>query len=151
MSSDGLAIPQHHQDLIDAILASADDIEWRRTYTEQEVGADFMRRYGYFELLGPSGHFFDQSTRAFIGYWGTGLHYPWHAHQAEELYFVIAGSAEFAVSEERCHRGVGDTQLHTANQPHAMTTAKDGHGILTFVMWRGDGLDGLPAMTPDVI
>ena len=107
-----------------------------------------MQRYGYVELLGPSGHFVDHTTRAYIGYWGEGLVYPWHAHQAEELYFVVAGGAEFAVADGRYQRGVGDTQLHTANQPHAMTTSPEGQGILTFVLWRGDGLAGLPSMTP---
>ncbi|MEM9604863.1 MAG: dimethylsulfonioproprionate lyase family protein [Pseudomonadota bacterium] len=134
------ALPQLHQDVIDATLAAADTIEWRRTYTEAEVGADFLARYGYFELLGPTGHFEDQTTRAYIGYWGPSLHYPWHAHPAEECYYVLAGAADFHIESGSSRCAVGEHQIHTGNQPHAMTVPADGPGLLTFVLWRGAGL-----------
>ena len=137
-----------HQALIDATLAAADVIEWRRTYTESEVGADFMARYGFFELVGPTGHYHDDVTRGYVGYWGSGLHYPWHAHPAEEIYYVVAGSAEFEVEGSRTMRSVGESQLHASNQPHAMTTPTDGIGVFTFVLWRGDRLGESAVMTP---
>ena len=36
------------------------------------------------------------------------------------------------------------TRMHSSNQPHALTMT-DGP-ILTFVLWRGNGVEGLPLM-----
>ncbi len=131
--------------LVAAVIAMATDACWRRTYSESEVGRDFLDRYGYFELVGPRGHFHSVSTRAYIGFWDAGLHYPWHVHEAEELYFVLAGEAKFqAKGQETAVLGPGDSRFHVANQPHAMTT---GQGpVLTLVLWRGVGADCLPRM-----
>ena len=50
--------------LSDAIRATAHLAQWKHTYTEEEVGADFLNRYGYYELFGPTGHF--HSTQLLI-------------------------------------------------------------------------------------
>ncbi|MCC2113574.1 MAG: cupin domain-containing protein [Hyphomicrobiales bacterium] len=131
--------------LHDAVCAVALVADWRQTYTEAEVGAHFLANYGYFELVGPLGHFHAEGYRAYVAYWGAGLHYPWHMHEAEELYFVIAGGARFeAEGTPPAILGPGDTCRHASNQPHTMTTADAP--ILTLVLWRGSGLSGLPRM-----
>ena len=131
--------------LLDATRALAAHAHWKRTYTEAEVGADFRARYGYFELFGPAGHFHSASLRGYLGFWGAGLHYDWHHHQAEEIYFILAGSAEFhAENQPPVTIGPGQIRQHTAHQPHAMTT--HDNPVLTFVLWRGTGLSGLPEM-----
>ena len=128
-----------------AIRAIAPLVRWQQTYTEAEVGRDFLNRYGWFELVGPTGHFRSDEIRAYIAYWGPGLYYPWHLHEAEELYYVIAGSARFeAEGLPPQVLGPGALRFHATNQPHAMTTEEDG--ILTLVLWRGAGLTGAPRM-----
>ncbi|MFY9210822.1 MAG: dimethylsulfonioproprionate lyase family protein [Aestuariivita sp.] len=128
-----------------AVQAVAGYADWQQTYTEQEVGADFLARYGYFELIGPSGHFQSDQIRAYIAYWGHGLVYDWHLHEAEELYYIVSGSALFqAQGVESKVLGPGDIRTHGSNQPHAMTTTDSP--VLTLVLWRGAGLTGLPRM-----
>lgn len=138
-------VPEQALALFEAILAAIPEAEWRQTYSEDEVGRHFLDRYGYFELLGPSGHFRSDETRAFIGFWGAGLEYDWHHHEAEELYFVLAGEAVFEAEgmQPRTLKPL-DHQLHTSNQPHAMNTLDSG--VLTFVLWRGAGLGNPPQM-----
>ncbi|WP_136442167.1 dimethylsulfonioproprionate lyase family protein [Pacificoceanicola onchidii] len=128
-----------------ALCAAAGQAEWRQTYSEAEVGAAFLANYGYLELYGPSGHFHTNTARGYIGYWGPGLRYDWHLHEAEELYACLSGAAEFQA------RGVpdktistGGTAEHACNQPHAMTTTDQP--FLAYVVWRGAGLAGLPQM-----
>ncbi|MEL7097543.1 MAG: dimethylsulfonioproprionate lyase family protein [Pseudomonadota bacterium] len=129
-----------------AVHAVAPFAEWRRSYSEAEVGADFLARYGWFELLGPEGHFQCDTHRAYVGIWGSDLYYPWHAHEAEEIYYCAAGSAIFeAEGDAPAVLTPGQTKAHTGHQPHAMTT--QGSPILTFVLWRGPGMAGKPAMT----
>ena len=132
--------------LRDAIVALAPHLEWRLTYTEDEVGADFLQRFGWFELLGPDGHFLTDQVRMTVGYWGPNLHYGRHQHEPEELYTVVSGQGAFMLDgADTLTLGPGDTRLHPSNQPHALDT--HDHPILTFVIWRGDGLANDPRMT----
>lgn len=129
-----------------AISALAPHAEWRLTYTEDEVGADFLQRFGWFELVGPDGHFHSRQTRMTIGYWGPGLYYPWHEHEPEELYCVLSGGGLFeAEGEEPIRLSSGATKLHKSLQPHALTT--EDQPILCFVLWRGEGLADDPRMS----
>lgn len=128
-----------------AVRDIADHAEWQLAYTEDEVGADFLNRFGYVELVGPTGHFQSQDVRAYLCYWGENLHYPWHLHEAEELYYIVSGRALFeAEGEPAAILGPGDIRVHRPNQPHAMTTTDSP--ILALLLWRGQGIDGVPRL-----
>lgn len=132
--------------VVQAFQSLAPYLEWRLTYTADEVGQHFLDTYGWFELAGPQGHFVTHQTRITVGYWGPGLDYPRHQHRAEELYTVLAGSALFkadGVPDRTLH--AEDTCLHLADQPHAMITRDSP--ILTLVFWRGEGLADAPALS----
>jgi|TARA_R110002072_G_scaffold94336_7_gene208520 mannose-6-phosphate isomerase-like protein (cupin superfamily) len=127
--------------VVDAVRAAASVAHWQQTYAEAEVGRDFLNRYGWFELLGPNGHFRSEAIRAFVAFWGEGLHYPMHLHEPEELYHVLAGAAEFhADGLPSILVGPGGSRHHDSNQPHAMDTHAEP--VLTLVLWRGSGLSG---------
>lgn len=132
------------RDLIAAIKATSHLGHWKQTYTEEEVGADFLNRYGYYELFGPGGHFHSTQLRGYVGYWGAGLTYDWHSHQAEEIYLVLEGAALFKIEGNETHIGPNQTRQHSSWQSHAMITTDQP--ILTFVLWRGEGMGGLPLM-----
>lgn len=131
--------------LVEALANLAPIVEWRHSYSEAETSADFLARYGWFELIGPSGHFHSQTGRVMFGYWGHGLWYNWHHHPAAELYLVLAGSAWF-LAEGRVDRQCfpGETREHAPMQNHAMRT--DTHPIFALAVWKGDGLAGPPVM-----
>ncbi|WP_171239950.1 dimethylsulfonioproprionate lyase family protein [Ruegeria sp. HKCCA5491] len=130
--------------LTEAIRATAHLANWKQTYTEDEVGADFLNRYGYYELFGPTGHFYSAQLRGYVAYWGDGLNYDWHSHKAEELYLIAAGRARFRVQGNEADLTPNQTRLHASWQSHAMITTDSP--ILTYVLWRGEGLDDLPQM-----
>ncbi len=132
--------------LRDALLATAPFAEWRLTYTEDEVGCDFLKRFGWFELAGPTGHFHSQQIRMTVGYWGPGLDYGRHQHEPEELYTIVSGAGEFRLDgAETLTLGPGGTRFHPSEQPHALSTSDKP--LLVFVLWRGDGLAADPRMT----
>ena len=87
------------QNLIKIIKENTSLVNWQRTYKEEEVGSDFLNRYGYYELIGPEGHYHSNKIRGFIAYWGEKLTYDWHSHEAEEIYFILAGSGLFRTKE----------------------------------------------------
>lgn len=133
--------------LMTALQAIAPHVEWRHTYTLDEVGQDFLNRYGWFELAGPDGHFHSTQARITVGYWGPHLFYPRHQHGPEELYTVVSGAGLFrSDGDPDATLGPGQTRFHGIHQPHDMTTEQ--HPILTLVFWRGDGLDDTPRITP---
>lgn len=121
----------------DALIAVKDAAFWRETYKDTNIGEDFLNRFGCYELFGWEGHFSCQSTRGFIVYSDNGLYYPWHHHPAEEMYFILAGEAEFA-TEGNTPKMLkpGDTVFHAENQPHNMVTKEKG--VLAWVQWRGE-------------
>lgn len=128
-------------DLHRAIRQAAPFAAWTRTYTEAEVGARFLENYGYFELVGPTGHYRCPDLRAYVAYWGAGLDYGWHSHEAEEVYFVVSGHGLFrSEGEEDALLGRGGARIHRANQRHALGMVRGP--ILTLVLWRGPGLGG---------
>lgn len=132
--------------LLSALQALVPHVEWRHGYTAQEVGQDFLDRFCWFELAGPHGHFLSHQTRLTVGYWGPRLFYPRHQHAPAELYTVVSGGAVFHADDEAdATLGPGDTRLHAPRQPHAMTTIDQP--VLSFVFWRGAGLDDPPRMT----
>ncbi len=121
----------------EALIAVKDSARWRETYKDTNIGEDFMNRFACYELFGWEGHFSCQSTRGFIVYSDNELYYPWHHHPAEEMYFILAGEAEFA-TEGNAPKMLkpGDTVFHAENQPHNMITKEKG--VLAWVQWRGD-------------
>ncbi|MEM8980134.1 MAG: dimethylsulfonioproprionate lyase family protein [Pseudomonadota bacterium] len=133
-------------ELVANVNAVAPYAEWRLSYTTDEVGQKMLDTYAWFELLGPKGHFRTADARWYIGYWGAGNYYPWHEHEAEEIYYIAAGSGRFArEGEEDVVLGPGDTLVMSPWQSHAMWT--EDSGILCFVAWRGEGLGGVPMIS----
>lgn len=132
------------RDLEKAIQATAHLANWRLTYSEDEVGADFLRRYGYYELFGPTGHFHSKQLRGYVAFWGPWLNYDWHSHAAEEIYLILSGQALFKTPQDEVEIGPNQTRFHASRQSHAMVTTDQP--ILAFVLWRGEGLNDLPRM-----
>ena len=72
-------------------------VNWEHGYKEKEVGKDFLNRYGFFELIGPTGHFKTSEMALYVNYLCKNAYYPWHNHDAEELYFIVSGKAKFEI------------------------------------------------------
>ena len=132
--------------LRDAFQAAGPLARWRETYKGEGEGQDFLDKIACYEVLGRDTPFGTDQMRSFVIYFPAGVHYPWHHHPAEELYVVVAGSGEFAVSGEgRKTLYAGDTIYHGSNIPHALTT--HDQPIMAYVLWRGDLLTK-PVLTP---
>ncbi len=135
------------QSMVAALDAAKDVLEWQRSYTEADgFDADYLARYGWFNLVSPEGPYVSDTLRISVGYWGTGLYYKEHWHEPEEYYLVLGGHATF-LSEGQVSRdcGPGDIIYHKSNQPHAIDITPGP--LLAMAVWRGKGLvvkPGLP-------
>ena len=137
---------QSEQPFHQAIRRAINVISWRQTYSEAEVGGAFLDAFAFFELFGPNGLFRTNDGRAYVGFWGQGLFYPWHHHLAEEIYAVVSGEAYFeAAGDPGVTIGPGECKEHASLQEHALRTP--GSPTLSLVLWRGEGLAGDPVIS----
>ncbi len=110
-------------------------VNWEKGYDEKEVGKKFLKKYGFFELIGPTGHFLTSKMGLYVNFLDSDTCYPWHNHEAEELYFVISGEAKFESKNEKSEiLKSTNTRFHKSYQPHSITTTNEK--ILTFVIWK---------------
>ncbi len=129
----------------DAFFVAGTVAQWRETYKDTDIGADFMDRFGCYCLIGEGGAFTSAKMAAWIVYMPAGLYYTWHQHPAEEMYLTLAGEATFM--RDGCENNVlraGGTSFHASNQPHAMQT--HDHPVMAYVVWR-NGFDSPPILT----
>lgn len=137
---------EQYAPLRDAFIAGAPHALWRETYKHTDIGQDFLDRFGCYCLIGTGGAFSSENMLAYVVYMPAGLHYPWHDHVGEEIYFVLAGEAEFHRKGEASETlNAGGASFHASSQPHAMTTHK--HPVIALVLWR-NGFDTGPKLTP---
>ena len=125
--------------LVRAITDAAPVLRWQQTYSEAQVGAEFLAGYGWFNLVSPDGPFISDEIRVAVGYWEEGLTYPQHAHAPEEIYIVLAGGAVFeSEGRDPIAATPGDTIHHAPYQMHGM--AMPNAPLLAMAFWKGDGL-----------
>ena len=135
------------RDLAGAVLEVADDAEWQQTYTEAQVGADFLARYGWFNVVSPDGPFLSDRLRVAIAVWGAGLSYPLHRHMPEELYVVIAGGAIFRTEGRGdAWLGPGGTRRHPSGVLHGMELQDTP--LVALVFWKGAALMRASVLEP---
>lgn len=138
MTSDtALNAPADLAPLRDAFIAASPHAQWRETYKNTRMGADFMGRFACYCLIGNGGPFSSDIMGAYVVYMPPGLYYPFHQHPAEEVYFILAGQAEFLMEgAEPKSLGPGQHVFHPSMRPHA-TRTRD-HSFMALVLWRGD-------------
>ena len=128
-----------------AFVNAGPDAQWRETYKGTEIGSTFMDKFACYCLIGRGGPWISQTMAGYVVYMPKGLYYPWHHHPAEELYYVLAGEAEFfREGQPSAVLGAGDASFHASNQPHAMETKESS--VLAYVAWRSE-LDTPPVLT----
>ena len=66
-----------------AISNLSPHVNWEQGYNEKEVDKDFLNKYGFFELIGPSGHFETSEMALYVNFLDKNTYYPWHNHEAE--------------------------------------------------------------------
>ncbi|MDU8927221.1 dimethylsulfonioproprionate lyase family protein [Alisedimentitalea sp. MJ-SS2] len=122
-----------------AVLAAAPHLEWQQSYDQDQVGADFLNGYGWFNLVSPDGPYSTDSLRISVGYWEQNLTYPPHRHAAEELYCTLAGSARFETEGRDPLIATPGTLIHhSSNQLHSFSMPDAP--LLAMAFWRGDNL-----------
>jgi hypothetical protein len=131
--------PAFSRELVNDIARAAPSLNWHRTYTEPDVGAEFLRNYGYSELIGTSGPVPSEHIACGFLILGPRTHYPLHQHEAEEIYIPLSGTAAWKKGDGGWHERTPGTVIHHAsNEPHAMRTGASA--FLGLYLWRSADL-----------
>jgi quercetin dioxygenase-like cupin family protein len=105
-------------------------------YSVESLGPGYVDRYGYVELVGPGRPVESRDLLVGLLLLGPDMHYPDHAHPAEEIYHVVAGHAEWWREDEGWRRKPPGTLIHHAPMVrHAMRTGDEP--LLALYCWTG--------------
>lgn len=126
--------------LAEALRMAAPLFRWRRNpnYNAGKMGAAFMAGYGYVEFAGPKEALFHApDIRAGLLVLGPGVHYPAHAHPAEEVYHPLTdGGAWQRGLEDWRHVAPGLAIHHAPMIAHE--TRAGPRTLLALYCWIGD-------------
>lgn len=127
------------QALVDAIAEMADTLPWGRNYSAADFGDAFQARYGFMELIGPRGPFVADDIACGLLMFAPDTEYPQHRHEAEEIYVVLAGAAEWRAGAGEYEVAAPGSVLHRPSwSPHA--TRMGAEPMLALYLWRGGDL-----------
>lgn len=79
--------------LTSLLIQAAPTLPWGQTYTEADLGARFLARYGWTELIGLRGPVASTRLACGILMLAPETCYPLHCHEAEEIYLPLSGAA----------------------------------------------------------
>jgi len=139
LSAFGPASTARTEPLVTTLVAAAPHLAWGQTYSDSDVPAAFLARYGWTELVGLRGPFpHDRLALGFLVL-GPDTEYPAHRHEAEELYLPLAGTALWQTGDAPFRPVSAGTAIHHPPwTPHAMRTRADP--LLALYLWRGGDL-----------
>lgn len=125
--------------LVKRLTPLANHMAWRQTYTAQDLGAGFLEKYGWTELIGLRGPV--ASNRLACGFLllGPQIEYPNHFHEAEEVYVPLTKQTLWQ-RDKQCwvYRTPGLPIYHASRVPHAIRT--EAIPLLALYLWRGGNL-----------
>ena len=124
------------QALVDTVADMAGALPWGQNYSAADFGAAFQARYGFMELIGPRGPFAADDVACGLLMFAPDTEYPQHRHEAEEIYVVLAGRAEWRAGADGYREEPPGAALHRHPWvPHA--TRMGAEPMLALYLWRG--------------
>ncbi len=122
-------------DLVAAIRPVASILPWTYGYEKRDDFPGLENAMGWAEIIGPEAPFRSQSVCLGLTLIGPETLYPAHAHPAVELYYVIAGNAQWTAAGVTHTNPPGTFILHPSEVIHTMKTG--GEPLLALYTWSG--------------
>ena len=140
----GTAIPTGNRQtraLLETFERHKNRLRWEQSYRKEDgvVPDAMLEGYAFAEIIGKRGPFVSDRIRSGIGIWGPGILYPRHQHQAEEIYVVLAGAAEFKIgADDETRRIAGNVVYVQSNTPHGFRTTDQS--LVVYYLWQAGDL-----------
>lgn len=129
------------QGLLETLVRHRSRLRWEQSYKKEDgvVPDAMLANYGFAEILGLQGPFVSECIRAGIGIYGPNIEYPLHRHHPEEIYILLAGTADFMLGQaEGFRKTAGDVVFMKSNTPHGFRTGDEA--LVIYYLWQGGDL-----------
>ena len=129
------------QEMLDTFIRHRQRLRWEQSYKKEDavVPDAMLSSYGFCEILGKQGPFVSTRIRAGIGIYGPAIEYPIHRHHPEEIYVVLAGTADFMIgAAEDLRKKPGEVIYVKSNTPHGFRTGNEA--LVVYYLWQGGDL-----------
>ena len=121
--------------LVKRLVPLANHLAWCQTYTVQDLGAGFLEKYGWTELVGLRGPFASNHLACGFLLLGPQIEYPSHFHEAEEVYVPLTKQTLWQRGKQSwAYRAPGLPIYHASRVPHAIRT--ETIPLLALYLWR---------------
>lgn len=131
--------PPRFAALVAGLRDGAAGLRWGQTYGAGDFGADFLRGYGWTELIGLRGPIASEAVAVGVLLLAPGIDYPPHAHEAAEVYLPLSGTAAWMRGDAPpAPVAPGVAIRHPSWMPHGMRTGAEP--LVAAYVWRGGDL-----------
>ena len=127
-------IPNSLAPMSDLIKLISNNVIWYES--KRGVPYIFKGGYAFSEIVGDMGLKFSNRIRLGFFLQKPNTNYPLHAHDAEELYFFLSGSADWQIEGKKFKVFPGLTISHESREEHATLTSKNP--LFAVWIWTGD-------------
>jgi hypothetical protein len=136
------AVAAAHQQaafLVKMLASMANQIAWGQTYSTENFGFGFLKKYGWTELIGLRGPIASERMACGFLFLGPEIEYPRHSHEAEEVYVPLTEPMYWMRGNEDWElRAPCRPIFHASRMPHAMRT--ESVPLLALYLWHGGNL-----------
>jgi len=125
--------------MVKVLKTSAEHLSWRQTYSTQDFGAVFLKKYGWTELIGLRGPIDSKNIACGFLLLGPDIEYPMHSHEAEEIYVPLSSRVLWMQGNGHwVSRPTGVPIYHRSWLTHGMRIKSKP--LLALYLWRGGDL-----------
>lgn len=127
------------QKIVKMLKTSAEHLSWKQTYSTQDFGAVFLKKYGWTELIGLRGPIDSKDIACGFLLLGPDIEYPMHSHEAAEVYVPLSSQALWVQGNDNwVSRPSGAPIYHRSWLTHGIRT--ETTPLLALYLWRGGDL-----------
>lgn len=125
--------------MVKMLEASEEHLSWRQTYSTQDFGAVFLKKYGWTELIGLRGPIDSKDIACGFLLLGPDIEYPMHSHESTEVYVPLSSQALWVQGNDPwVFRPSGVPIYHRSWLTHGIRT--ESTPLLALYLWRGGDL-----------
>lgn len=125
--------------IVQVLVSLSPKLRWGQTYAVEDFGPDFLKRYGWTELIGQRGTIPSEQLACGFLLLGPQVVYPRHSHEAQEVYIPMTAENLWQRDTQAWTSGAaGKPRYHASWEWHAMRT--NDQPLLALYLWRGGKL-----------
>ncbi|MCD4742835.1 MAG: dimethylsulfoniopropionate lyase, partial [Desulfobacteraceae bacterium] len=125
--------------LVKTFKILAEHLAWGQTYSTDDFGVDFLKKYGWTELIGLRGPVDSKDIACGFLMLGPDIEYPMHSHGAEEVYVPMNSQTLWMQGDDPWVLRPGGVPIyHSSWLQHGMRT--ESAPLLALYLWRGGDL-----------